>query len=70
MSTLTLTFKGFDGWDRPVYKSNKRLYVDVDPRKNRSPEIFTKARNSFNGEPSSPIPANTEIIFEPHRITW
>jgi hypothetical protein len=39
MAKLTLTFQGYDDWDRPVYESEGRLFVDVDPRKDRSPEI-------------------------------
>ncbi len=69
-STLVLTYKGNDGWDRPVYEHNGRLYVDVNPRKCRRPEICTKNGNEFHGEPDSPIPAGIEFSFEPHRITW
>ena len=69
-NTLTLTHIGRDSWDRPVYECDGRLYVDVDPRKNRKPEICTKNGNSFDGEPLDNIPADTEVIFVPHRDTW
>ncbi len=67
---LTLTFKRFDDWDRPVYECDGQLYVDVDPRQHRSPEICTKSGNNFYGEPDSPVPADTIITFIPRRITW
>ena len=30
MKKLILNYKGRDSWDRPVYESEGRLYVDVD----------------------------------------
>ena len=65
----TLTLIGRDGWDRPVYDCNGRLYVDVDPRLGREPEIFTKQDNLFEGEPSSPVPDDIVIVFVPRRDT-
>jgi hypothetical protein len=70
MKKLTLTFKGCDSWDRPVYEYEGRLYVDVDPRKGRRPEICTKNNNEFDGESDAPITEDTEITFVPERITW
>lgn len=35
MKKLVLNYKGRDSWSRPVYEANERLYVDVDPRKDR-----------------------------------
>ena len=67
---LTLTYLGRDGWDRPVYDCDGRLYVDVDPRHGRGPEIFTKQDNLFEGEPSSPVAEGTFIKFLPRRDTW
>ena len=73
--TLTLTHIGRDSWDRPVYECDGRLYVDVDPRKDRNPEICTKNNNDFDGEPDTPLSvmkrfAGVEIIFDPRRDTW
>jgi hypothetical protein len=68
--TLTLTHKGRDSWDRPVYECDGRLYVDVDPRKNREPEICTKHNNDFHGEPDDHIPDDTILHFIPCRDTW
>ena len=70
MKTLILHFKGWDDWDRPVYENDGRLYVDVDPRIHRKPEICTKSDNQFFGEPDSPVPEDTAITFEPQRFTW
>jgi len=71
MNTLQLTHIGRDSWDRPVYQSNNgNLYVDVDPRSGRPPEICTKSNNEFDGEPDSPINSDIEIIFIPSRDTW
>ena len=67
---LTLTHKGRDSWDRPVYECVGRLYVDVDPRKDRAPEICTKNNNDFDGEPCDHISSDTEITFIPRRDTW
>ena len=69
--TLELTFIGLDSWSRPVYKSKGgRLYVDVDPRPDRPPEICTKCDNDFEGEPDWPVPETTQIAFSPSRYTW
>jgi hypothetical protein len=45
-----------------------RLLVDVDPRKNREPDICTKQGNDFDGEPCDPVQA--DFIFLPYRDTW
>lgn len=66
---LTLTLLGRDSWSRPVYRGNDgNLYVDVDPRADRPPDICTKYRNAFEGEPDTPVKA--EITFVPRRDTW
>lgn len=70
MARLTLTYKGRDNWDRPVYECEGNLYVDVDPRGGHKPGICTKTGNDFYGEPDIPISANTEISFVPRRDTW
>ena len=67
---LVLNYKGRDSWGRPVYECNGQLYVDVDPRKGRNPEICTKQGNEFNGEPLDPIVEDTEVKFVPCRDTW
>ena len=54
MKKLILNYKGRDSWDRPVYESDGRLYVDVDPRKGWKPNICTKYNNEFDGEPDTP----------------
>ncbi len=66
----TLTYIGRDNWDRPVYESEGKLYVDVDPRGHRKPDICTKQGNTFNGEPLAPIRNDFEIEFIPKRETW
>ena len=68
--TLNLTRVGRDSWDRPVYQCDGNLYVDVDPRSGRTPEICTKSNNEFDGEPDCPINSDVEIIFIPSRDTW
>lgn len=67
---LTLTHKGRDSWDRPVYECDGTLYVDVDPRRHRKPEICTKLGNHFDGEPNNPIAANVAVEFVPCRDVW
>lgn len=67
---MDLNFKGWDDWDRPVYESNGRLYVDVDPRDGRGPDICTKYRNEFYGEPDVPIKPGVELNFIPERMVW
>lgn len=68
-------YEGNDGFGRPVYKCDGRLYVDVDPRLHRGPELCTKANNEFDGEPDTPIVYTSKfqgatIIFHPSRVTW
>ena len=70
MKKLVLNFQGRDSWSRPVYECGGRLYVDVDPRKHRVPDICTKNGNDFDGEPDAPVPAGTELEFVPCRDTW
>lgn len=70
MQKLILNYIGRDSWDRPVYDCDGRLYVDVDPRKNRSPDICTKSGNEFDGEPDYPIAEDAKIEFIPYRDTW
>jgi hypothetical protein len=70
MKKLTLTHKGRDDWGRPVYECEGVLYVDIDPRKSRKPDICTKQGNAFYGEPLDPVADGTEIEFIPCRDTW
>jgi len=70
MKTLELTHIGRDRFDRPVYESNGKLYVDVDPRKHLPANICTKSDNEFDGEPDYPIGENIEVVFIPDRDTW
>ena len=69
-STLILTFVGRDDWDRPVYVNNGKYYVDVDPRRSRKPDICTKYRNEFYGEPCDHISDDITVEFIPARDTW
>lgn len=69
MKHLSLTLLGRDSWDRPVYDDGTgRLLVDVDPRKDRRPDICTKQGNDFDGEPCDKVKGN--FIFLPYRDTW
>ena len=70
MKKLVLNHKGRDDWDRPVYEAEGRLYVDVEPRKDRKAQICTKCNNEFDGEPDMPIAEDTEVEFVPGRDTW
>ena len=70
MKTLHLNLKGRDSFDRPVYESGGKLYVDTDPRKHMPAEICTKADNEFDGEPDWPIDDDIEVVFIPARDTW
>ena len=70
MEKLTLIFKGYDSWDRPVYERDGRLYVDTDPRSHRSPQICTKYNNEFDGEPDTPISEDVKVEFTPFRDVW
>lgn len=75
MQKLILTHIGRDSWSRPVYECEGRLFVDVEPRSHRPPEICTKYKNAFDGEPDTPITyiekyKDVEIVFVPARDTW
>lgn len=70
MKKLILHYKGRDDWERPVYEANERLYVDVEPRRNRAPKICTKNNNEFYGEPDTPIAEDTQLEFVPCRDVW
>lgn len=67
---LQLRLVGRDSWSRPVYECEGKLYVDVDPRADRRPDICTKQGNDFDGEPCDPIPDWMDVEFLPHRDTW
>lgn len=67
---LHLEYIGRDSWERPVYKCDGKLYVDVDPHQNRPADICTKSNNEFDGEPDCPISNDIEVIFIPSRNTW
>jgi hypothetical protein len=69
MKQLTLTYKGCDDWSMPVYESDGRLYVDVEPEKNCNPKVCTKYNNCFDGEPDTPVSEDIEITFIPQRYT-
>ncbi len=66
---MVLKFLGLDSSNRPVYQDRAgNLYVDVNPRKDYAPKIFTKYRNSFDGEPCDPV--RKEVTLVPRRYTW
>lgn len=72
---LVLHYVGNDSFDRPVYENGNNLFVDVDPRKDRTPKICTKANNCLDGEPDTPIEymkkyEGVETEFFPKRVTW
>ena len=67
---LQLRLLGRDSWSRPVYECEGKLYVDIDPRADRQPDICTKQGNDFDGEPCDPVPEWMEVEFLPHRDTW
>ena len=70
MKKLTLNYKGRDSWSRPVYEADGMLYVDVNPRKDRNPDICTKYNNEFDGEPDEPVSEEVQIEFVPGRDVW
>lgn len=70
MKVLEMHWLGRDSWDRPVYECGGQLYVDVDPRRSRQPDICTKQGNAFDGEPCDPIPEDAIVEFVPERDTW
>lgn len=64
----TLTYKGRDGWSRPVYRDeNGRVWVDTDPRSDRTPQLCTI---TDAGEPCDPMRPDVEITFVPCRDVW
>lgn len=67
---LELKHIGRDSWDRPVYESEGKLYVDTDPRLLHRPEIYTKSGNEFDGEPDVPVDENLALDFLPMRDCW
>lgn len=70
-TTIRLIFVDRDRRERPVYRAkNGRLYVDVDPRRDRAPKICTKYRNAFDGEPDTPVRDNVRFEFVPSRDVW
>lgn len=71
MKKLILTFRGYDNWARPVYiAENGRYYVDTDNREDRLPNICSKYRNLYYGEPDIPVHDDVDVEFVPFRITW
>lgn len=75
MHTLVLNYIGKDSFSRPIYEYENRLFVDVEPRKDREPNICTVLNNIMGGEPDTPISVmkkyeDVEIEFSPKRITW
>lgn len=73
---VKLTYKGMDSWSRPVYEDeNGMLWKDVDPRKDREPDLCTSVNNKLEGEPDTNICyiknyENAELTFIPERVTW
>lgn len=73
---LALEFIGLDSWDRPVYiDENEKLWKDVDPRKDRTPDLCTVQGNTFGGEPSMNLCyfenyQDIEVVFLTGRVTW
>lgn len=72
---LVLYYVGNDSSHRPVYENGNNLFVDVEPRKDRTPKICTKANNCLDGEPDTPIEymkkyEGVEKEFFPKRVTW
>lgn len=66
---LFLRYEGCDSWNRPVYKSGGRYYVDTNPvSQEMPPAICTKYRNAFDGEPDNPV--GGRFVFVPRRHTW
>ena len=53
-SQFLLTYVGRDSFCRPVYEADGHYYVDVDPRRDMKPNICTKYRDEFDGEPCDP----------------
>ncbi len=70
MKKIILNYQGRDSWSRPVYESEGVLYVDVDPCKEFGPNIHTKYRNDFDGEPDEPLSKDIRIEFVPYRDIW
>ena len=58
-----------DDRDRPVYESDGRLYVDVEPRNGCGPNIHTKCNNDSYGEPDMSIAEDTQVEFVSDRDT-
>lgn len=70
MDKLTLYYKGRDSWSRPVYESDGKLFVDVNPQKGSRPDICSKYNNEFDGEPDASVREDVQITFVPCRDTW
>lgn len=73
---LSLTYKGRDSWDRPVYEDETgKLWKDVEPRAGRGPKLCSALYNAFDGEPDTPLEVmegykGVALIFKPKRDTW
>ena len=70
MEKLTLYYKGRDSWRRPVYESDGKLFVDVNPQKGSRPGVCSKYNNEFDGEPDTSVREDVQITFVPCRDTW
>lgn len=70
MAKLILNYKGRDSWNRPVYESEGRLYVDINPHEGCRASLCTKCGNEFDGEPDIPIKEGTEVEFVSGRDVW
>ena len=52
---LTLTFTGYDDWDRPTYKTDAgQVLKDLNDNIER-PNLYTVSYNDIDGEPSTSI---------------
>jgi hypothetical protein len=66
---MTLTIKGIDSHNRPVYEDNLgRRWKDTQPDHDRPPRIYSALNDDFNGEPD--IPYHGKVCFYPCRVVW
>lgn len=70
METKTLTFIGWDYWDRAVYKDEYgKLWKDVNAN-GKNHALCSVTNNDFDGEPDEAISNDIECTFTPRRMTW
>lgn len=63
---MSLRFCGRDKDGKPVYSSEGKYYVDIDPYGDNEPVIYSRCNNSFNGELEKHI-EDTPFFFLPER---